>query len=410
MIRCRTIAITLLLTLLAGVGVRAQYIRLTDVNQRTALYYNLWQTLTYNRYEGWRVQAALYWVSPNYANVPEELRGPQWQVLAYGAYGLHDHGYKYGFNIARSHYNNHRFRPFLEYVDDIVLMASPHIHTPTASQLNNYNLRFGLHHFAHQRSIAIGNTSVRKKSKLVIEGRYMYAEQLFDNDGRLYPHRETLSLASDHFIEGHLQLSTRGITADLRSGTSSKQSRWVYARMLMQYKSTWVPLWNRNHRIDWITTGGYATSTSGDSLTTLQRMMECYDMGDVHGSIGYLRPSQIGYLSSALLTLPAESFAADGFLRTTVRYRSNAILLNEKWSAPKPFVQGVALAGHHYRFDEWSAVAETSAGVTGLIRWVGLELGFSTAFQILNKSSGESIRPDKRSDRWAFMVWVTDKF
>lgn len=384
------IMLCLLLGTVAGHTVgQAQYVRLNAPANRNALYFDLTRVLNYNSYEYWRFGAGLYWVSP------AMLLGPQWQVHAYGAYGLRDRRAKYGIEVARSYRGNHFWRPFVGFSDDLAKNNSAVIDNAFSLLNIEDNVAIMSSQFVRQQESRLGVSARWNLFQTMLEFRYMRQRLLFDGDHLLYPAQESVMPDWSHLAELHLQANRRGVTADLRSGTAADAPGWWYLRSLLQY--------SRSHPIDSIGTlgvflqTGAATGASTGDLTTLHRLFECFDLGGTYNSFFCFRNS--------LLTLPPECFMADRFVRGSLRYEFPVCGWDRWFSAPEPFVQATAALGRHYTVHDWSAVGEAAAGFTGLLRWNIIDMGCAVAYQLLNTSSGDiSLRPDSLHKRWAFVV------
>lgn len=373
-----------------GGGCRAQYIRLNSPNSHNALYFDLLRVANYNCYEQWRWGGGLYWVSPGVALVP------QWHVNAYGAYGYRDRQFKYGINIARSYRLPHWWRPFVGFSDDLAQITTASVQDAYSLFHSEDNTQIVASQLSRQQVLYAGTSARWNLLKTTAELRYMRQRMLFDCERLLYPNHEDEMPAWSHLVEVHTQLSRRGVTADVRCGTASDAPGWWYLRTLLQYDRT-MELEDGNGSVDLFFQTGFATALLKKSDNPLHQLFEQFDISGSYNSYYYFR--------NCLLTLPAECFKSDCYVRGNVRYQCPVVGWNRRMSAPRPFAQVMTAAGRHHGPHDWSVVGEATVGASGLLLWDRIDLGCALSHQFLNTSTGATcIRPDSYHKRWAFVV------
>lgn len=373
----------------------AQYLRLNNDKCRNGLYFDLLRIVNYNGYEHWRWGAGFYWVSPSMPYVP------QWQVHTYGAYGIHDKRFKYGIHIARNYRGLHWWRPFVSISDDLTQNTSAAIQNSFSLLHGKKNTLIVASQFVRQQALSAGISARWNTLLSKVEFNYKRQQMLFDNTRLLYPTRNDVMPNWSHLCEMHTQISIRGITTDIRCGTASDAPGWWYLRTLLQYD--YKKIWEDKTTLELFFQTGLAAALCKESNNPLHQLFEQYNIGGSYNSFFHFH--------NCLLTLPPESFMADHFLRTNIHYQLPVVGWNHWLSAPQPFAQVMTTVGRHYKINDWSAIGEATAGITGLWIWQRLDFGCAIAYQLFNISTGTtSIRPDSNYKRWAFVICATASF
>lgn len=375
--RKRYSVVLVVLLVAGGAEIRGQHLRLNPLDAPTSLYLNLSQILRYNVYEHFRFGAGFLWEIPNDAS-----RSHYWQLSAYAAYGTYDRQLKYGGTIAVQFRGPRRWRPFIDYIDDVQQAASTNL-APYVLLLTQRNTSYVASYFTRMRALTVGFTTRIDGHLMQFDLRYVREWQLFDERGALYPAPLSAAQHAD-YGEAHAQVGAKGMLVDVRGGLPVDGVGGAYMRAIVQYDS----LFELDDRAALYIFGQVGYATAG---APVQRL---FDLSGTRGSFYYFE--------NVLLTLRPNTFLSDLYGRTTVQIGWNESFWQTKYSCPSAFAQVGGVVGRHYDTQQWDCMIEPGIGIDRLLRWGYLDVGVAAAYGIVPRWS--PLWQPRIIDRFAFLA------
>ena len=351
----------LLILLLFASTAQAQYVRLTNYKNPTALYLDLNRIYNYNLYERNQFGIGFYLVNPS-----DRLDCLQWNISAYVGYSTLPKELKYGATVALQTPTNLRLKPFVQFVDDFEHAGS--------SNLEQYDLlspaqnaSYMSSRYARIRRGAIGASLTipsTTPTNVIFDVRYTRESLRFDSQGYLYPniYPEDYRGFTD-FAEMHLRVTfLKHFTFDALGGIADPNGTHIRGfRAILQYRNT-----KRLSKSEL-----YLFSQAG-YVTPNAPYTRRFDLSGTAGSYFYF--------NDAFLTLARNSVITDFYFRIHARWTCDP-LIKLDFCRPAPFAQlGAIVAKTHD--GTWNAFAEPALGVDGIIRWGVLDLGVALAYRL----------------------------
>lgn len=363
--------------------VAAQYVRLTPATASSALYFDSYRLVNYNRYDGWHFDVALHYAYPNDNSERGRHSRFQWQCKAFAGYGVKTKAMSYGGEAALIDRHTRRWRYSIAY--------SHHLEQAGATTLDDYNMfnfaensvyradRFSLADRITVASAANASDNLRLQASL----SYSLERRLFDNYGiLLYDDAiNTPLLRYGSAILRATYLQRLSLTA--RTTMRFDHSTAPFAMLLAQYKHR-TPI-AEGLRCRLFLQGGATTPN-----TPYPYLFDISGTAATHSRIGY-------FFHNTMLTVAPNEFHAHLFARGIVTLELAQPIYNFAFSSPIPFVQlgmmgGWLIDDNHISDSSLvdgiavqtpsQGIAEPAIGINRLLRWRLLEGGVAVAYRL----------------------------
>lgn len=366
----RKILLIALLLTLSHVAA-AQYVRLAGDPRGTALYFNTDRLWSYNLYEQSRWGAGLR------LTAHPSGRADRWTAVdVYGGYGYRDRQWKWGAKVSS---NIERTTMYIGIGRDYERAASRMTEAYSVTDISS--LSAFMTRRLTDRVAATAGYSYKGRTTMGLEASVWSGRRLFDGTGLLYL-TEGDSLPAENGAELRLTVTHGGLTAEARVGRSWPEAKTI-ARLLAQYDGSYS--WRVAKVSLWLQGGAAAPGTPYTRL---------FDLGGTWDA-----PLLFDH---SLLTIPPNTFTATLFAIGSVRVATARPLWRAWWptlqigSNAVPFVQLTAAWGHLWGQDgdgmllyeglplqaPHRGVAETAAGIEGLLRLGVVDWGAAVAWRL----------------------------
>lgn len=386
--------------------VHGQTIRLNSWKYLTDISADLSQLFNYNLYEGQRWGLGLQITTPLGYN-PQRARDKQNALLltGYGAYGLLDHGIKFGGSMALLMPNSRKRSMGIAFSHDINRTGS--------RQLGSYNMlaTYNNSNYVSSRYVGVNRLSIGFNQYVVDDFdisahlRFSREDYRFNESGYVVPSKYygMPHMPYQHYMEEHLLVKYRkNLTMLFQGGyvksDASMDSR-LFARLLAQYSEVKTMKNKRADHLYIFSQLGYATPN-----TPFSRLY------DLSGTAGYNY-----FFRNSFMTVSPTAFVAHQFAFLCLHYLWGRPLWKTTFSNPQPFAQVCAMWGSLSRRNNGSqliyslrreapllpsttqqiandniialnapdyGVLEPSIGIERIIRWGYLDLGVACAYQL----------------------------
>lgn len=343
----------------------------------------------YNLYEHTRWGAGLRYIY-SFDRTPA---GRQLWADIYGAYGVNDKRFKFGTAISFKAGGPRQTRVGLNFVDDIEQAASRQLESYTLTNLSA-NSSYMAIRFSHIQRLALTTEShLAPRFNASASLRYSREEYLFKQMSMVFPQQQSGSHEPQrHFAELSVLLNYNNraklsiLTGITNLPYSPNGGNTLFLRAIAQYNY----VINFANLLDFSIYGQAGVSTT---RTPYSRM---FDLGGTYGSSFYF--------SNAFLTLQPAELAANNYLQLCLRLSTSKPLWNlDGYSKPKLYFQantcwGMLWDGSRLSDATYSdgltlyapdkGLMELSGGVTNLLCFNGIYIGFAAAYQIAPSMAG----------------------